>query len=82
MTIITASLLNWVLEPGPIIRGTISNSIDSEYEDGERFIFINVVSFEHYEEMPNNWPDHYLLKTNTDKYFMCLSSEQKNEPMA
>ena len=81
-TIITANLLAWQHE-GTTVVGTIDKSIEEdEYPDGVRFVFINIKEFDHYEAKEGFWPAHYLLKTHTDRYFMCKDSEQINAPMA
>lgn len=79
---ITANLNAWYLNNN-IVEGTISKSIDeNEYPDDVRYMFINVVEFHHYEAQEGHWPAHYLLKTNTDRYFMCKDSEQIDAPLA
>lgn len=81
-TTVTANLTDWLLS-GNTVEGTIELSTDRDYIDGVRYIFINKVSFEHYDAVEGKWPAHYLLKTNTEKYFICLDKDQReHEPMA
>lgn len=73
-TTITAELKSWRLR-GPGVEGTIYNSIDPEYRDGEKFILMNL-TLQHYPYAQDFWPDHWVVSTQTGKHFIMVSTEQ------
>ena len=84
MTIITAKLSPWRLS-GTGIEGIIRDSISKDYEDGERYLFLNT-SLTLYQYAQGFWDDHFIMKTQTGLYFMLASKDEKvrwnDTPMA
>jgi hypothetical protein len=68
-TTVSADLINWRLRENGCIEGTIYDSVDKDYYDGERLIFKNTI-LTHWPYAHGFWPDHFLLETQTGKYFM------------
>lgn len=71
---ITAELIFWKLRENGAVQGTIYNSTDPEYNDGEDYIFMNT-RLTHYPRAEGFWPDHFIMKIHTDKYFILADRE-------
>jgi len=76
-----ANLTSWRLRENGCVEGTISQSIDDIYKDGDRYIFMNT-KLEHWPAAEGFWEDHFVMKTETEFYFRLNASEAYDASVA
>lgn len=71
-----AELRQWLLDDErSTVIGTIHNSNSRDYVNGDRYTVLNFKHMTHYPAT-SHCEEHWLLKTQTDNYFILNASEK------
>ena len=78
---ITAELNNWRLNGNNNgVTGTIHNSTDEDYVDGDEFAILNMKHMSHYPSFKTDVTDseeHWLIQTYSNKFFLLYKSQMR-----
>ncbi len=78
---ITAELKHWRLDDERYnVEGIVHNSTSPNYNEGDIIVLLNFKTITHYPAYlvdPLHIEEHWIVKTQTNKYFILYKSQQQ-----